>query len=387
MSRGGKITLREMKIRTSEILYTFDISGMAKNFVRDNCLSLKYNVDILQKEDELPSIFFLALAPVCWILDAEYYSIFRVTDIAKDCIINVGGYLSNHYKWRKTNPLKNINVLTFSSKLKKSTKDALFFSGGIDSLSAFYRYKHRIGTLIQLTNFDYLNENLVDDQLEGSINFVKAYAKEHHLNYVHVETNLADLIKHSLLDKFFPKNCSFWYGLQHVNHIAVAAALIGSPFKNLILAGSNNLLHKKVNSCASKSIFVNLYKHDWHLVLVEENVLRQRKIEFLQDLNPACFKDIRVCYSSGNPLCSSCNKCIGTALMIAASGYQIINSGFPLSILTNMKRIIELVQKNHISFELLEQALKGRILYGSRTQRMSQLYNLVLQTLESTQMK
>lgn len=396
--KGGLLTLKGMETSRYTVSFLFDASGHVGDFIREGVFSIKSNRKITLDREELASVFYLGFAPLCWILGAEYRSALPVTGSARACLDKLGAYLCHHYGWEQSDPLRHIATIsslrhintiapvshidTISPPSRKQNKNALLFSGGVDSLSAFFQYRKEIHTLIQLSNFDYVKETLSSAQLNSGLAFGRSFAAGHGKEYLHIETNFAHVITHKALDHYFPGECSFWYGLQHVSHLAVSAAIVGDHFEKVYVAGSNDELHRQVGSCASREEFVNLYAPGYRLCLVEEGVERQRKIEFLADTCPDCLKKLRVCFTSGDPVCCKCVKCLGTALMIIAGDIPLEQTVFPAAICKSLFPILHTLARTENKFILYEQSLSGRSLHGSHADRIVQLFQKVWQTYQ-----
>jgi hypothetical protein len=247
------------------------------------------------------------------------------------------------------------------------------FSGGVDSLSALIYVGSKVDTLIHLVNFDRLLSEISSHQHQCDLSDMKALAKENGKRLVTVETNIADILRHGELDRYFPEMCSFWYGLQHVNHVAAAASVL-SEYEWIYLSGSFDKWHERVGSCAARSQFIERYTPHAGLQLVQEYMLRQKKIELILDRYPALLSRLRVCYESGNRTCARCEKCLGTAMMIVAGGGNLANTSFAPEVVPVLRTRLQGLVDAPVGRSLLtEQALNGRRLSGTRLERFRKL--------------
>jgi len=371
------ILLDKITCTDTSLCFYFDYSDDLKPYLwGEKTLTITSTYPLKRDESALAGVFCLALAPLGWILGAQFESGYAIDNEVLSCINRIGSILSKNYSWKPTAPFIWMRSTTNNHTAK--AVQALFFSGGVDSLASLYRLKNRITCILHLTNFDYENVLLQQSQKELSLINARMYASQMKLDLIHCETNLSSVINHCALDKWFPRDCSFWLGLQHVNHMAVVMNAIDASFSPLYVSGSLDPLHKKIGSCASSSSFINSYMMDSRLEVFDENVSRQKKVEFLIDTAPRVFKNLRVCYTSGDAVCSDCAKCQGTALMIIAGGGHLADTNFPHSI--REKLMVTLAKASLVPPDrnmLIMQSLTGRMLKGTQKERYITLFDLL----------
>jgi hypothetical protein len=373
----GTILLRDIKTHgTTSELHFESTRDLASSLWGERLLRISVEgAPIHTSPTSLSSVFCLAMAPLCWVHGATIESSFGLSDEMRLGLDLVGRFVSDFYGWPRRHPFDAIRI-TPSRRVKRRS-NSLLFSGGVDSLSAAILLNESITQFVNLRNFDVQSTSLSQEQSEASRARLRVLAHYFKKPLLVVETNLADVVRHSKLDAHFPAGCTFWYGLQHVNHAAAAVAAVDVPWAKIFLAGSFRKLHDRVHSCAASSRFVNRYVWGPQLHLVEEFVERQRKVEFIIDSAPDVLRFLRVCYSSGDDACCSCDKCLGTALMIVAGGGDLRRTslkecaGLPLR---SFVRHHLNQGPNHI---MVDHALLGRCLSGPRSQRARTLSRMV----------
>lgn len=369
----ASITLDRIDVGRGEVRYSLSADSDASSRLWD-CreLVISSSAPFPTDEADLASVFFLALAPLGWITGVHFHSRYPLASSARDSLNDVGAFVSQRYGWSSTDPFAAIRCTTGARTQPR--RSALMFSGGVDSLSALCQLRGNVGVLLHLSNFDYESCLLTPAQRAAGPALAALTAEREGLDLVHVETNLAGLIRHADLDQWFPGRCTFWYGLQHVNHIAVAGAVLGESFAAIHVAGSVDEQHERYGSWASSPLLINRYRVGSPLRVFEHGVMRLRKIEYLLDHDPESLARLRVCYTSGNGTCETCGKCMWTALMIVASGGSLSQTPFPPGIRSSLRAVLDdEIRGGTHRIPMFEQSLSGRVTSGTRYERLRQL--------------
>jgi hypothetical protein len=313
-----------------------------------------------------------ALAPLGWICGAEIACPVPVAEEAVRCLDRVGEFLRGHYGWPAASPFRNVPAQPVRP-LPRSPR-ALAFSGGIDSARALVELAPELDWLVHLSNFENLDSRMTPEQREDPLEAARQVARRHGLGLLHLKSNLAGIYQHNRFDDRFPPDCSFWLGLEHVQHLATALTVVQPLLARVFLAGGFSELHRYVGSCAGSSAFVDLYTFPAPLTLVHEFEMRQSKVEYLLDHAPELLRTLRVCYSSGDGTCGECRKCQATALMVLSAGGSLEDTSFPPRIVPNLiEKVRELSQLPAAGHGFYNQSLAGRALSGSREERWAQL--------------
>jgi hypothetical protein len=267
------------------------------------------------------------------------------------------------------------------------------YSGGVDSAAALLTLtgpapqggapaaasRPGLDWLIHLSNFDCLDEDTSEARRSEALASTTRIAHDRGIGWMHLRTNIADVLKHSALDGHFPGSCSFWLGLQHVHHMSVAASVVRPLLSTIYVAGGFNDIVTSYGSCAASSAFVNLYSYPAAFSLIHEYEPRVWKTAQLIDFAPELLQSLRICFSSGGAAtCTACRKCQTTALMLLAAGGSLRGTTFPPGLEDALiERILEIRHLPVSDYAYFNQALDGRALHGDRQERWNQLIQLV----------
>jgi hypothetical protein len=358
---------------------TFTVHPQFEHLLWDErVLTLYCSEGVRLDPDVLSAAFLMAMAPLGWTMGASIScGPLSVPDTAIACLDRVGEQLRRHYGWPDFDPFGEVSIRPSRLEYPRSSR-GLLWSGGIDSAFALMNHEREIDWLVHLTNFENLESRMSDEQLDAELAATRQTAETRGLGWMHLRTPLPGVFKHNRFDDRFPPDCSFWLGLEHVQHLATALAVIRPLLAGVIVSGGYNELVRRVGSCAADAAFIDLYRYPAPLTLVDELVPRQRKIEALLERAPELLRTLRVCYSSGDGTCANCNKCQTTALMIVAAGGALDATSFPdamtEALLTRIGIVRGAPRDEHRSFR---QALDGRALTGSEEQRWSQLERII----------
>lgn len=344
-------------------------------------LTLFCSEGVRWEPDTLAAAALFALAPLGWTQGAEISCPVPVPEEAVRCLDEVGTFLAGFYGWPASAPFRN--VPTRPARSFPRNHRALMFSGGIDSARALVELEPELDWLVHVSNFENLDSRMTPEQRDAALATTRQVAHERGLGWMHLRTNIPSLFKHNRFDDKFPPECSFWLGLEHVQHIATALVAVQPLLARVFLAGGFSELHRWAGSCAGSAAFVDRYTFPAPLQLVHELEMRQPKVEYLIDRAPGLLRTLRVCYSSGDGTCGECRKCQATALMILSGGGSLRDTSFPPRIVENLiEKVKELSALPPEGQGFFNQSLEGRALSGSREERWAQLLDL----LEKTEM-
>lgn len=339
-------------------------------------LTLFCSEGVRLEPDTLAAAALFALAPLGWIYGAEIACPVAVPEEAVQCLDRVGELLSGYYGWPASAPFRH--VPTRPARPFPRSHRALMFSGGIDSARALVELEPEIDWLVHASNFENLDSRMTPEQREAALATTREVAHARGLGWMHVRTNLAALFKHNRFDDKFPPECSFWLGLEHVQHLATALVAVRPLLARVFLAGGFSELHRWAGSCAGSAAFVDRYTFPAPFELVHETEMRQPKVEYLLDHAPELLRTLRVCYSSGDGTCGECRKCQATALMVLSGGGSLRDTSFPPRIVAHLiEKVRELSGLPAEGHGFFNQPLEGRALSGSRQERWAQLLGLL----------
>jgi hypothetical protein len=339
-------------------------------------LTIYCSEGICSDSSELAATFLFAMAPLVWMYGARIKMNFAIPESAERTLSDLGNYLSAHYSWPRVEMMAELRTIEDSRGPR--FHHGLFFSAGVDSSLALSQLGERVDWLIHVSNFENLDSRMTPEQRAAALDTTRRIANERGCGWMHLRTNIAGIFKHNRFDHKFPRDCSFWLGLEHVHHLATAIAAARPRFAGVYLEGGFNELLTAVGSCAASSAFVNLYRWRPPFQLLHQDMPRQKKIEYLLDHDPELLKTLRVCFSSGSGTCAECRKCQATMLMVLSAGGHLSGTSFPPAILASLVEAVErlsaLGPEGHAFFN---QALTGRMLHGSRAERWAQLLAII----------
>lgn len=342
-------------------------------------LSLYCSEGVASDPAQLAAAFCLGMAPLAWTRGARLELTFPILQRVARSLDSLGAMLAEHYGWTPIGVTAGMRVVRDTRPV--GLHRGLMFSGGIDSAAALIELGDRVDWLIHLSNFENLESQMTGRQLADELATTRAVADARGLGWIHLRTNLPAIFKHNRFDGHFPPDCSFWLGLEHVQHIATALAAMRPRLERVYLAGGFGELLRRVGSCAASATFVNRYAVPMPLSLVDEHTSRQRKVERIIDRGPDLLRSLRVCYSSGGqPTCADCLKCQATTLMVLSGGGSLEDTPFPPEILDRLvHRIDELSKVGPEGHAFFNETLTGRLLRGSRERRWRDLRAIVVE--------
>jgi hypothetical protein len=347
-------------------------------------LTLYSSEGVCSTPSDLAGAFFLTMAPVGWMYAADIRMPFRIAVGAKRTVDAVGRYLAEYYGWPYVDLTARL-AIDEEEDIWPRSHAGLFFSGGVDSSTALAELGDRIDWLIHMSNFENLDSMITAAQAQRALDVTRRIAHARGLGWMHLRTNIAAIFKHNKFDHKFPRDSSFWLGLAHVHHLAVALSVARPRLSRVYLAGGFNELLQKVGSCAASSAFVERYSWKPPCHLLHEHTLRQEKIEYLIDTDPTLLRTLRVCFSSGDGTCFECRKCQATALMLISAGGRIVDTSFAPEILDRLEASVARLSTVGPEGEyFFNQCLNGRRLTGTREERWATLLELIQQQRTSS---
>jgi hypothetical protein len=342
-------------------------------------LSVYCSEGVASDPAQLAAAFCLGMAPLAWTRGARIELTFPILRRVARSLDSLGEMLAQWYGWARVD-------VTAGMRAVRDVRPAgphrgLLFSGGIDSCAALVELGDRVDWLVHLSNFENLESRMTEQQVADELATIRAVAEARGLGWMHLRTNLPSIFKHNRFDDHFPPNCSFWLGLEHVQHIATALAVMRPRLERVYLAGGFSELLRRAGSCAASAAFVNRYAVPMPLSLVDEHTSRQRKVERIIDRDPGLLRSLRVCYSSGGqPTCTECLKCQATTLMVLSGGGSLEDTPFSPEIVDRLVgRIDELSQVGPEGHAFFNETLTGRLLSGSRERRWRDLRAIVVE--------
>ncbi len=243
------------------------------------------------------------------------------TEISKSLLKNISNIQDIVSDWHSD--LKKIKIncagfndANFTKSLKN--KNAVFFSGGVDSSYSLLKHTQELTHLILVWGFDIGLGN--KKFWETVLIKIKQTAAEMGKSLITVKTNLRTIADKT--DANWGKKYSgcFWeilyvsslvsVGLclqNSLQHIIIPTTLVEEKQSDLDKIWSNNKL---------------VFQHD-------EKISRLKKISYLSNF-PSTINNLRVCYliKEGNINCGHCEKCIRTIVAATLLGVKLNEANF-----------------------------------------------------------
>ena len=357
--------------------FPFTCNNVPEQLLWDNrTLSIYCSEGVASDPAQLAAAFCIAMAPLAWTYGTSLSLPFPILARVAHSLRSLGTYLAAHYGWTVSDVTEGLRASRDGRP--RGLHRGLLFSGGVDSTAAMIALVGRVDWLIHVSNFENLESRISAEVLADELRSTRAVAESRGLGWMHLRTNLPAVFKHNRFDGYFPPDCTFWLGLEHVQHLATALAVMRPRLARVYLAGGFSELLRRIGSCAASSAFVNRYAVPMPVSIVDEHTSRQRKVERIIDRDRDLLSTLRVCYSSGQRACPDCLKCQATTLMILSAGGGIDETPFPPVILDRLAERIEVLSRigpeGHAFFN---EALTGRMLKGSRERRWRDLRSIV----------
>jgi hypothetical protein len=378
MSAGDNVVRLIGIERTADtVRFPFEAGAAVAPYLwRERQLTIHCSEGVHVDPAHLRAVFLLAMAPLHWMCGTEIALGGEVDASAVGSLRALGDHLQRFYGWERRD--LTAGQSTRPVRRYRPAHRALLFSAGVDSMMSLVEEQDRLDWLVHVSNFENLDCRTSEGQREEALRHTREIAHASGLGWLHLRTNIPAVLRHARFDAYFPGECSFWLGLEHVHHLATALAALRVPFAEVLMSGGfNDLLHR-TGSCAADADFIAHYTWPQPLRLLHEKMLRQDKVEKLLRQAPQRLKQLRVCFSSGDGVCPDCRKCQATLLMVLTAGGSLTDTNFPAEILPSLERKLQQVvvepPEQHTFFN---EALLGSALAGSRAERWEQVGAIV----------
>ncbi|MFS0822747.1 peptidase [Bacillus sp. 1P02SD] len=346
-----RINLSEIIVNRNRIDYFFNIEGeLQKYFKPRNHLFIDYNFDISKTNKSILAIPFVSnVIPLIWITNSKL-EIESLDKTFYECLDNI----KNAYQEMYPNVLFKGEIIVrniVENEFKPKKEAAVLFSGGLDALATYLRYKNLNPFLI--TEYGWHNEELNESESwnadkNNAINF----GIENNLKNILIQSNYGTFLNYEQLDREFNKKLgdSWWHGLHHSLAIISSAIPVTYNLKVSCIYIASSFHQGYKATCASDPSVDNEIKYASGRVFHDAYELtRQDKVKLVTDYFSNINKDIniRVCFKNDNNCCN-CEKCLRTILGIVAEGKSPLDFGF--NIQENLSEHVKLFLKKNVKF-------------------------------------
>ena len=235
--------------------------------------------------------------------------------------------------------LKSISIV--ATELKKDeyvpTKNASFFSGGVDSFYTYFKNKEsgkdKINYFVLANGYDISLDN--PELWEITRNTIENIGRKEHIEIIEVESN----VRHTI-EPIIP------WGFTHSGCLAALGLSLRKELKNIFIASS---YHKdEVFPWGSHPDTDPLWSTETLSIHHDgTDVNRVQKVQFIAQY-PIVLESLRVCYLNKKSKfnCGVCDKCLRTMINLLIAGVLEKSETFPHSIDLEQLRNISIEQEH-----------------------------------------
>lgn len=366
--KNNQIRVNQVIIKNNRIDYYYEVTGgITKYFDLDHPFFIEYEKEIIKSPEGLAVIPLLAnILPIAWLSDSEIYldeidrSFFNSLDNIKK------GYEGMYPGLLFKGNLLVENIIDY--QYESNTKQASYFSGGVDSTSTLLRRLPEKPDLLTIWGSDLLHEHVSGWQKVQQL--VENTSKKYGLKHVFIKSNFRSFINYKTLNNDFKDklNDNWWHGIQHGLGIIGHAAPISiqNGYGKIYMPSTRSKKDPVKLPCASDPTIDNMVRFGETLVEHEGyDYSRQDKIKQIIDYKKRNQEKIylRVCWKSNKgDNCCKCEKCARTIMGLISDGAEPNDFGFNVSE-TDLYRIRDRIKKDWV-FSEIERTLWEDIKYN-----------------------
>ncbi|MCF6800106.1 hypothetical protein L1M59_28685 [Bacillus sp. ET1] len=362
MKIQNRIVLDSPKVKDGNKLYCqFNCSGKVSKYFKEDTFYMKVNANIESVPKSILAIPALSnICPVAWLAGADIY----VEEIdgeflkALNTIKKSFQVLYPKHSFKGDIKYKRVK----RNKRYGKKKSGLFFSGGVDSVTAYIRKQSQKPYLLTVRGADIpLSEKEGWAKVRDNN---KQFAKENGLYPLFIQSNFRSFLNESNLNKDYSKNGlkGWWGGIQHgLGTVGLSAPLSFIKGMNRIYFASspgiisvdNYLNFTPEPEGSHPSIENNLKWGVTKVALESMDLSRLDKIgviaKYIKKKNPNL--QLRVCWESKKGSnCGKCEKCTRTMASLLSEGINPSNHGFRMN-----KNLLQSMKKNKKLFTRLNE--------------------------------
>jgi len=328
----------DIKIESVELLSNtflvckFSVSKELKKFFKEYEFFAEYNHDISDVPKSILTIPILSnLLPIAWFTGATIYTDSADRDFLASLNDLKNSFQEMHPKIKMGGGIVAKNIVE-NKKEKHTESPATLFSGGIDSLDTFVRYKDRRPYLVTVWGAD-INLDWETGWERVRVNN-SGFAKKYMLENIFIKSNFRRFLHEKNLIRHCAQRsiCSWWGEVQHGFALTGLCAPVSFSLgfgeiyvpsthteKFSVAWGSDPKIDNRIKWAGTKVI------HDAYDLDRQDKIINISK--HLKTKSPDM--PIRVCWEScagGN--CSVCEKCCRTMTGFMAESIDPKNIGF-----------------------------------------------------------
>ncbi|MFC1980144.1 hypothetical protein ACFLVS_04760 [Chloroflexota bacterium] len=323
-----EIEIRIVRVSDNRIQFKLGLSKPLRKYFLKDTSYVKYDdrIDVTNVDSSILVIPMVsAIAPIAWAvganvnvprLDASYFdSLHRVKDV----------YRSFHSNFSFSG---DIIAATTAANVFGRKKTGMLFSGGVDSLTSYLRYKHEKLDLFSIWGVPDIPPS--EDKFWNTMwSEISHMANQDGVEAFRIKTDVYRTINHELLGLEFRTS---WWG-----NVAGSLFLLGmcAPVTAIRETGTLIIASSYTEDFRGTSAFHPSIDHNisWADVTVVHDgyeLSRQQKLKYLCQRESSHYLSyLRVCWDSAvKTNCGNCEKCLRTISGLVVEGVDPNNCNF-----------------------------------------------------------
>jgi hypothetical protein len=304
---------------SAELEYSEDIS----KFFYSKLFNVEYNEQIGDINESILTIPPLAaVITVAWATGADIY----LESIDKTFFESLNKIKSIFMNWfPKFSFSTEYHIANYQTNKLNNEGYGILYSGGLDSLSSYIKYKEEKPSLISIWGADVpLDKTSFWDKVECAVNKL---AEMDAVNSYFIKTNVREIMNENLLNEIYldEEDMNWWMSVSH--GLILTSLTVTLPIKNLIMASS---LEGEILFPDGSDMF-KLFDYSWadNKLIYDYGLTRHEKIKYLLKGNTQYYQFLRVCYAQFQDYnCGMCEKCLRTITGLLLEGIDPNKSNF-----------------------------------------------------------
>jgi hypothetical protein len=321
------IKVTELNVVDNKLSIKIDCSEDIKKYFLTDYLYVEYDQNVTNVGKSILSIPIVSnIITIAWAVGADIY----VEELDKTYLDSLSKIKPVFKKWYPQFSFStNLNVENIVSNQFNGEGYGLFFSGGIDSMTSFIRYKDKHPDLFTIWGADIpVYEN---DFWEKVRNRISLFSNREGVNVHFIKTNMQQLLNQSLLARQY-KLIGWWGPVSHgLMLLSLVTPLTTKGIGTILIAASHtqDLINKPWGS--HPLIDNNIAWADVRVVHDGYELNRHEKMRYIMK-HPEYLPQLRVCYSSHSDYnCGRCEKCLRTITALILEGVNPKNCNFNIN--------------------------------------------------------
>lgn len=327
------IKLREINLTDSyTVLFSYSISTDLKRFFTEKPFFIEYPKSINDVPKSILAIPFVCnVLPIIWLTD----SLLELDELDEFFFESIAefkkGYINMYPKAEFKGEIKVKRIV--KNSYATNNKVAMFFSGGLDSVSTLISHLNENPILLSIWGSDISYDNESGWNLVHSA--INEASEEFSLDEYVIKSTFREFDREQELTREFSKYLGdgWWHGVKHgIGLLGNAAPLLYIMKISTVYIASSFSPKYGFNTCASDPTIDNYVKFSGCSVVHDGyEYSRQDKINRIVSFSRLHHKKIQlhVCWESQQGSnCCRCEKCVRTIAGLWAEGEDPVDYGF-----------------------------------------------------------